>query len=128
MEARPATVYVVEDNAPLRARIIEMLHEACRPRIVGEAETAVDAIAGIRATHPDAVVLDLNLRKSSGLDVLRAFQRDDTAPLFIVLTNDPCEPRRRDCLAAGAGYFLDKSHEFLRINDIVGSLAPGAHA
>jgi hypothetical protein len=40
-----------------------------------------------------------------------------------VLPNDPSERRRRDCLAAGAQHFLDKSNEFLRINDIVRSLA-----
>lgn len=115
-------VYIVEDSAPLRARIIEMLERICGPRIVGEAEAAPEAIAGIRATRPDAVLLDLNLGKSSGLDVLRAFARDADAPLFIVMTNEPSEQHRRECLAAGAAYFLDKSLEFLRINDIVGSL------
>ena len=123
---RPTTVYIVEDSAPLRARIIEMLEQVSRPRIVGEAEAALEAIVGIRATRPDAVVLDLNLRQSSGLDVLRAFSRDLDAPLFIVVTNQPSEQHRRECLAAGADYFLDKSLEFLRINDIVGSLSARA--
>ena len=128
MLSAAATIYVVDDSPALRARIIEMLSVVCRPRIVGEAETAGDAIAGIRATRPDAVVLDLNLRQGSGLEVLRAFHRERDAPLFIVLTNDPSERRRRDCLAAGAGHFLDKSNEFLRINDIVRSLPHRATA
>jgi len=114
-------VYVVEDCVPLRARIIEMLDRLCQPRIVGEAETAGDAIAGIETTGPDVVVLDLNLREGTGLDVLHAFEDRPDAPLFIVVTNEPTEPHRRECIAAGATFFLDKSHEFLRIFDIIGS-------
>lgn len=118
----PVAVYVVEDSAPIRARLIDMLGQSCQPRIVGEAETATDAIAGIGSTAPDVVILDLNLRQSSGLDVLRAFEHHPDAPLFIVVTNEPSPKHRRQCLAAGARYFLDKSNEFLRINDIIGSL------
>jgi DNA-binding NarL/FixJ family response regulator len=115
-------VYLVEDSSAIRARMAEMV-ERCDARVVGEAETADDAIAGIRIAHPDLVLLDLHLRSGSGLDVLRALGHDEARPVFIVVTNDPNDGYRKACLAAGAREFLDKSHEFLRIQQIIANAA-----
>jgi DNA-binding NarL/FixJ family response regulator len=116
------SVYLVEDSAPLRARLVEIVQtsDAC---VVGEAETADEAIAGITLAHPDVVLLDLHLRRGGGLDVLRALTGSPAAPAFIVLTNDPNDGYRDACMAAGAQAFLDKSRDFLRINEIIGSIA-----
>jgi len=121
------TVYLVEDSAPVRALIAEMLGHVGNVVVAGEAETAEQAIAGIRATHPNAVVLDLHLKNGNGMDVLRAIHSEAPEIVFIVLTNHPTPQHRRSCLDAGARYFLDKSNEFARVNEIVGALqAQGA--
>jgi len=122
MQHPSASVYLVEDSASLRARLVEMV-ELSHAQVVGEAETAHQAIAGIPIAAPDVVLLDLHLRQGSGLEVLRALRNDSGAPFFIVITNDPTESYRKACLAAGAHAFLDKSRDFLRINDLIGSVA-----
>lgn len=118
------TVYVVEDSPAIRERLVEIVAHAEGATIVGEAETAVDAIAGIRDCAPDLVLLDIHLRDGSGLEVLRARFDHLRAPLFVVLTNDTSESQRRTCMAAGASHFLDKSHDFLRVNEIISSFGP----
>lgn len=90
-------------------------------RVVGAAETAADAIAGIRDKAPDVAIVDLHLREGSGLEVLRTIGADPRRPTFVVLTNLPTEQYRQACLAAGARHFLDKSRDFFRINEIVGA-------
>ena len=113
------TVFVVEDSPAIRERIVEILSHVDAATLVGEAETARDAIAGIRDHAPDLVLLDLHLREGSGLDVLRATTNGSRAPTFVVLTNDPSDLQRATCLSAGATHFLDKSLDFLRVTEII---------
>ena len=115
------TVFVVEDSPAIRERLVEMLAHVEVATVVGEAETAVDAIAGIRECAPDVVLLDLHLRDGNGLDVLWASRGASPRPTFFVLTNDTSERQRSSCMAAGANHFLDKSLDFLRVTEIISS-------
>jgi DNA-binding NarL/FixJ family response regulator len=124
---RTRSVYLVEDSAPIRALVAEMLCRLRDVRVAGEAAGVTDAIAGIRATQPDAVVLDLHLKGGNGMDVLRAIHAEAPQIVFIVLTNHPTPQHRRLCLDAGARHFLDKSNEFTRVNEIVDALPGTAH-
>lgn len=129
MQAAVATrsVYLVEDSASIRALVAEMLAQLPDVRVAGEAEDASHAIAGIRATRPDAVVLDLHLKDGSGIDVLRAIHAEAPQIVFIVLTNHPTPQHRRVCMALGARHFLDKSNEFTRVNEIIAGLSADVH-
>jgi DNA-binding NarL/FixJ family response regulator len=125
--AATRSVYLVEDSAPIRALVAEMLAQLPDVRVAGEAAEVDQAIAGIRATQPDAVVLDLHLRGGTGIDVLRALHAEAPQIVFIVLTNHPTPQHRRLCQALGARHFLDKSNEFTRVNEIVAGLVPAVH-
>lgn len=118
------SVYIVEDSDSIRARLVDMLGEVDGLRIVGEAESADSAVAGILGTQPDAVVLDIHLTGGSGLDVLRQVHRMSPEIMFIVLTNYPTPQYRHSCMLAGASHFLDKSSEFRTVAALLS--APGA--
>ena len=112
INARPTSLYIVDDSAPIRARLHEMFERAEDVRVVGEAANAPQAIVDILSLQPDAVVLDLDLNGTSGMNVLRAVVPQMPEVNFVVLTNH-CEPQyRRACQRAGARHFLDKSTEF----------------
>ena len=113
--ATSRSVYIVEDSDSIRARLVDMLGDVAGLRVVGEAESAESAVTGILRTQPDAVVLDIHLAGSSGLDVLRQVHRLAPGILLIVLTNYPNVQYRRICMQAGASHFLDKSAEFRRV-------------
>jgi two-component system, NarL family, response regulator DevR len=108
-------VYLVEDSALIRERLVAMLRTLKHIEIVGEAEAAEAALLGIKASGPDVVIVDLQLASGSGLSVLR--QLHDFAPdiVPIVLTNHSLPPFRAECLAAGAKYFFDKTTEFGKV-------------
>ena len=115
----PLMVYLVEDSAAIRARLAETIQAIEGAKLAGEAGTVGAAIEGIRATHPRAVILDLQLEDGSGLEVLKAVHAGSPETHFAVLTNYATEQHRRACIAAGAEYFLDKSSDFPRIRRIV---------
>jgi two-component system response regulator DevR len=120
MAARVRTkVFIVEDFAPVRHRLGELLGEIEGVEIVGEAESPDAAIAGILRTGPNWVVLDFQLLGGTGVDVLRAVHPKAPEINFIVLTNHPNAQYRRACVDSGAGWFLDKSTEFGKIKDVI---------
>ena len=110
--AQPTSLFIVDDSAPIRARLHEIFDRMDGVRVVGEAENAPQAVLDILALRPDTVVLDLDLNGTSGMQVLRAIVPQMPAVRFVVLTNH-CEPQyRRACERAGARHFLDKATEF----------------
>ena len=126
--ATPNTqIFIVDDSAFIRERLVGMLVEIEGVSVVGEAESPAEAIAGITHTCPDVVMLDLHLRNGSGLEVLRGLQFSLSGIVFIVLTNFPNSHYRKFCLEAGARYFLDKHTELGKIADILFELRATRH-
>jgi DNA-binding NarL/FixJ family response regulator len=120
---RPHNVYIVDDSAPIRDRLTEMLARLTEVRLVGQAASAREAIAGIRRTQPDSVLLDLNLMGMSGLEVLRTIHPERPDIVFVVLTNHADPQYQQACLQQGASYFLDKSSQFDRVPEVLGQIA-----
>jgi two-component system, NarL family, response regulator DevR len=120
---RPLRVFIVDDSALVKQRVLEVLKTVGFVEIVGHADSVQGALQQIPLAHPDVVLLDLGLPDGSGLVVLREIQKLDRPPVAAVLTNYATPSLRKRCLAAGARVFLDKSHEFERIPDVMKELA-----
>jgi DNA-binding NarL/FixJ family response regulator len=116
---RTHSVFLVDDSAPVRERLKELLALDPAVRIVGEADSAPGAIRGIAATHPDFAVLDYRLADGTGLEVLCMLADLARGTVFIVLTNHAEAHVRAACIQAGARFFLDKSREFGRLRSII---------
>lgn len=114
-------VYVVEDSAAVRERLLEMIREIEDVEVVGEAETYDTAVAGILSTRPDVAVLDIKLadERGSGIDVLAAVKKGLPAIRAIMLSNYATPQHMKASADAGAEYFLDKSADFERIAEIL---------
>ena len=124
---RPTQVYIVDDSASIRSRLAEMLATMPGVTLAGEAASATDAVVGILLAMPDSVLLDLNLKGRSGIEVLRAVRAQAPGIVFVVLTNHAEPQYRRACTLAGAAYFLDKSTEFERVRDVIAEIAATRH-
>lgn len=127
MGADKLRVVIVEDSPRIRARLAEGLAEAGNLTVVGEAETEADAIALLRRGGWDVAVLDLQLRRGTGLGVLKALDASARPPgtKVIVFTNYAFPQYRDRSLALGADYFLDKAREFERVREVLADLAAG---
>jgi DNA-binding NarL/FixJ family response regulator len=114
-------VYVVEDSAVVRERLLEMLREIEDIEVVGEAATYDAAVSGILDTRPDVAVLDIKLAddRGSGIDVLTEVRKRLPAIRAIVLSNYATPQHMKASADAGAEFFLDKSADFERITEIL---------
>ncbi|MFP5319372.1 MAG: response regulator [Acidimicrobiia bacterium] len=74
--------------------------------VVGEASTAEEAIAAIRATSPDLVVCDLQMPGGGGIKVAKTCGQETR---IVILTVSEQERDLLDAVAAGAVGYLVKS-------------------
>jgi DNA-binding NarL/FixJ family response regulator len=104
-------VFLADDSQQIRQRVNALLATA-EMDVVGEAATPDTCIHGILDSHPDVVVLDVQLEGGSGLQVLKAVRSADPKVAFVVFSNNSAPAYRKRYLHEGAVRFLDKSSEF----------------
>lgn len=119
MSVGDVKVFVVEDSALVRERLIEMIREVDGVDVVGEADSYKTAVAGIMSTHPDVAILDVSLAEGNGIEVLAHVKPHLPGLRGIVLTNYNSPQHLKASADAGAEYFLDKSVDFERITEIL---------
>jgi len=113
------TVYIVDDSPAVRERLIAMILEIEGTALAGATGDPHEAVRCIRRLRPDAVILDIRMAGLSGIQVLRRIKQGHRPPVVIMLTNYPFGQYRKECAEAGADYFLNKSTEFGKINQIL---------
>lgn len=104
-------VFIVEDSELVRNQLMRLLDAEPRIRVVGYAETCEAAVELILKGQPDAVLLDIALRESSGLDVLSRIRAAGYRSRVLVLTNNPNKAIHHACEAHGISGFYDKTLE-----------------
>ena len=121
-------VFIVDDSALVRERIIAMISEHPGIEITGQAENALEGINSIRKLKPDVVILDIRMPGGNGIEVLRNIKKNSSGPTIIILTNYPYPQYRKKCIEAGADYFFDKSTEFNKIIEVIKKLIQESNA
>ena len=124
-------ILLVEDFAPLRTRLAEMLNIPGEMSVTATAATELEAHDQIEATDFDILVVDVQLREGTGLGAVRdARRRWITAlpSLIIMLTNHALPIVRQRCLAAGADHFLDKMRQFEQLLPLIAQWRSGPKA
>ena len=121
-------IYLVEDSLVIRENLIATLEELVPVQIVGAAEDEATALRWLAdPSHPvDLVIVDIFLKRGSGMGVLRAAQALSQRDRLVVLSNYATPYMRRECLALGADRVFDKSNEIDALIEYCGGLAAGA--
>jgi len=116
---RPLSVLLIEDSPLIRRSLVEAIDASGELRVMAWADTPESAIALLASQRFDAVIVDLQLKRGSGVEVLAYLQRTGmTESTFAaVLTNHALPAYRERCLQYGVRHFFDKSLEFDRVLD-----------
>ena len=101
------TVVVVDDHPLLRRGVRELLDLEPSIKVVGEAGTREEALSLVRSLEPDLTILDLNIKGSSGIEILSTLKEEDPSRRVVILTVSDSGKDLTACIQAGAdGYFL----------------------
>lgn len=100
-------VLLVDDHPLVRESLAGLIDQQSDMIVCGEAEDTRGAISAVATHKPDVAVLDISLKDSSGLDLLRTL-REKTPDLRIVVLSMHDEKLYAErCIRAGArGYVM----------------------
>jgi two-component system chemotaxis response regulator CheB len=78
------TVLVVDDSAFMRNLVKQILSVDSAFVIIGEAEDGISAVASAMLHKPDIIVLDIEMPKMDGLDVMKRLKLFSRAKVIIL--------------------------------------------
>ncbi|MEM7251446.1 MAG: LytTR family DNA-binding domain-containing protein [Pseudomonadota bacterium] len=85
-ELEAMTVLVVDDEPPARARLGRLLGDVCPDAAIIEAGNGVEALARVKESAPDVVLLDVRMPGMDGLEVARHLVEGPARPAVIFTT------------------------------------------
>ena len=119
------TVILVDDHPIVRQGFRQLLSQDTRLQIVGEAESAVDALRLCREHHPDLALVDLSLKESSGLELIKDIRTIFTGTAVLVVTLHDESVYAERALKAGARGFLTKEEAPETVRDAIQTVLSG---
>lgn len=113
MDEEPIRLFVVDDHTLFRDGLRALFASVLDMRVVGEAATGTEAMAGILEQVPDIVLMDVQLPDISGIEATRRVVRAAPTVGVIVVTMIEADDFIFSAMQAGArGYVLkDASQE-----------------
>ena len=105
MSKKKERVVIVDDHPLFRERLSELIDHELDMEVCGEAEDARQAIELIRNTSPDLAIVDITLKGSSGLELIKNIRELPTAvPVLVLSMHDESLYAERALRAGAAGY------------------------
>jgi DNA-binding NarL/FixJ family response regulator len=102
-------VFLVEDHLQFRRQLAHMITRDPRFIICGESDNANEAVFKIGEEDPDLVIVDITLKGTNGLDLIKDLKaRSSRAALLVLSMHDESMYAER-ALRAGADGYITKS-------------------
>ena len=117
-----ARVVLVDDHAMFRSGVRAELREV---EVVGEAATVAEAVAVIRHTHPDVVLLDVHMPDGGGLAVIAELGSDVPDTKFLALSVSDAAEDVIAVIRAGARGYVTKTISGAELSAAVTRVAEG---
>ncbi|PYM27927.1 MAG: hypothetical protein DMD80_13825 [Candidatus Rokuibacteriota bacterium] len=120
MTTAPRKRILVVDDEPL---IIEVLSEHFKPTY--DIETALngtDALTAVLRGRPDVVLLDINMPRMNGVEVLKDIKKiDESIPVIMVTANEQIA-LAADALKTGAFGYVPKPFDFRYLDHMIAAI------
>jgi len=107
----PQRLLVIDDHPLFRKAVLQLVHMTGEFEVVGEASSGREGLKLARELHPDMVLLDLNMKEMSGIEVLREIKAWDTDTRVVMLTVSDEASDLIAALRGGADGYLLKEME-----------------
>jgi len=115
-------VLLADDSQLILDRLQEMLCVFKGVEIVAALKNGKDSLELIKSLTPDLVIIDINMPKLTGLQVLEAIKKENHKAKFIVLTFYASKYFQKKAISLGADYFFSKVDDFEKVSMVVGNL------
>lgn len=108
-EGRKRKVFLVDDHPLVREWLTALIEQQSDLTVCGEAATAAEAMQGVAAAKPEVAVVDISLKDSSGIELIKDLRRVQPELLVLVLSMHEESLYAARALRAGAkGYIMKR--------------------
>src|SRR5260370_19460566 len=105
MSEKKERVVIVDDHPLFRERLYQLINHELDMEVCGEAEDARQAIELIRNTSPDLAIVDITLKGSSGLELIKSIKALPIGvPVLVLSMHDESLYAERALRSGAAGY------------------------
>jgi DNA-binding NarL/FixJ family response regulator len=123
----PIRLFIVDDHAIVRAGVRMLLNAQSALEVVGEAESAEDALEVLPGIDADVVLLDLSLPGMNGIEAVRALRRRLPQARFIALSMHEDPEYVQGFLEAGGSGYVPKSSLEMQLVDAILAVSRGEY-
>jgi two-component system, chemotaxis family, protein-glutamate methylesterase/glutaminase len=115
----PVKVLIADDSAFMRTALSRMIESDRCLRVVGTAQTGLEAIEKIRTLQPDVVTLDIDMPGLNGIETLKRVMAESPRPVIMVssLTQAGAESTV-EALGLGAFDYIPKQLNYISLDII----------
>jgi two-component system nitrate/nitrite response regulator NarL len=117
------SVLIIDDHPLFRKGLMQLIQSAPEFHITGEASGGSEGIKLAHALQPDMILLDLNMKDMSGIEVLKKLKADECEARIIMLTVSDNADDLAAAIRAGADGYLLKDME---PEDLLANIRAGA--
>lgn len=118
-------IAIVEDNRDLREALAMMIQFTRQYELAGVYENAELALDGIPESDTDAVLMDINLPGSSGIECVAELKQQHPGILFLMCTSFEDDEKIFASLEAGASGYILKTEGPTRLVEALDDLFDG---
>lgn len=108
MSQNGVRILLVDDHEMMRKGLLLLLQSQPDVSVVGEASSAPDALAQVRAQQPGLVIMDVHLPDTDGIETSRQILAEFPATKIVALSADPDLALVNAALQAGVAAYLTK--------------------
>ena len=118
-------VFLVDDHPIVRERLGELIAQEADLEVCGEAEDAVTAMQSIGALQPDIAVVDITLKDTYGIELIKTLkEREGHIPVLVLSMHDESLYGER-AVRAGAKGYLNKQEASKKVITAIRTILAG---
>ena len=118
-------IVIVDDHPMVRERLAEVINREPDLSVCGEAEDRGGALEVIERVKPRLVIVDLTLKRSNGLDLIKDLRVMHPALLILVLSMQDENLYAERVIRAGAHGYITKQEATRKILDAIRQVMAG---
>jgi DNA-binding NarL/FixJ family response regulator len=118
-------VFIVDDHALVREWLTNLINQQTGLAVCGQAATAAEAIAGVETSRPEVAVVDISLKDSSGIELIRDLKHSHPELQVLVLSMHDESLYAERALRAGAKGYIMKRETTRKVIEAIRTILDG---
>jgi DNA-binding NarL/FixJ family response regulator len=120
-----ARILIVDDHPMVREGLTMHIATQGDMEVCGEAEDTASALKALETSRPDLVIVDISLKNSNGIDLIRRIRERDDKSRILIWSMYPENLYAERALRAGARGYLNKTRATRELMEAIRSVLAG---